>query len=71
MNDSKSAASSRRESVSPFVEDDGAETIMEYGRPQTVQPYVFVGLVWAGFLLGLTTYMVQFYFPDLAEWRVW
>lgn len=63
---------SREESATPtFVEDDFNKTQMDYGDGKGRLAHLFIGLVWAGFLLGLTSYMVLYYFPDLAEWRAW
>jgi hypothetical protein len=63
---------SREDSAAPtFVEDDFAKTQMDYGSGKGPLAKFFVGLVWAGFVIGLTLYLVLYYFPDLAEWRAW
>jgi hypothetical protein len=63
---------SREDSAAPtFAEDDFAKTQMDYGAGKGRLAHFFVGLVWAGFLLGMTAYIVLYYLPDLAEWRAW
>ena len=63
---------SREDSASPtFVEDDFAKTQMDYGAGKGRLAHFFVGLVWAGVRRGITSYIVLYYLPDLAEWRAW
>ena len=54
-----------------FVEDDFAKTQMEYGTQKSRLVYVFVALAWVGLLIGLSSCLLMYYFPDLAEWRAW
>ncbi len=52
----------------PMIESQGDrfETLMEYD-PKSKVPFAVV-LVWACALIGLGTYTVTLYFPDLALW---
>lgn len=69
MSDSKKMAS--KSNARAFVEDDSSPTRMDYGHPQTREPFVFVGLAWIGFALLAVSYLALYYFPSLSEWTAW
>jgi hypothetical protein len=66
---SKETKETKGEAPGPQVESrqDRFETVLEY-EPSTKLP-VPVVLVWACALIGLGTYAVAFYFPDLSLWH--
>jgi hypothetical protein len=59
----------KAEAPGPQIESqqDRFETVLEY-EPSAKMP-VPVVLVWACALIGLGTYAVTFYFPDLTLWH--
>ena len=48
-----------------FVESDHAPTRFDYDHGGVP---IYVGIVWVSFIIAFITFLIVYYFPDLASW---